>query len=187
MAEAQPGPLVCSCCGQIVENASALLDAANQTVTTALGHRRFTKQEYRLIDVLHRSFSNTVTKEQIYDRAFADAHGEGPDMKIVDVVVCRVRKGLSAIGLIIETKWGVGYRLIAEDPAIAEHIKRTGISNRLGRHTWTPEHDVQLRDLMRRKFTLTACAQALGMPYMATERAMKRLNETPQQEVPSHG
>ena len=37
--------------------------------------------------------------------------GEAPEMKIIDVYVCKLRRKLGAYDIEIETVWGWGYRM----------------------------------------------------------------------------
>lgn len=74
---------------------------------------RLTPQEHRLVEELVRTPATVVaTKERLH----AAANGrEDPDteLKLVDVLVCKVRRKLTAhVGPdAIETVWGRGYRL----------------------------------------------------------------------------
>jgi len=169
--------LICSCCGQPVRNSIALFDDNTHVITTTYGSQRFSRRQYRVAKALTDAYPNTATKEHLYDRVFMDATGDGPDIKIVDVVVCHIRPPLADLGLIIGTVWGVGYKMTLTDPAMLEQIKRSGVSIRAAgsRKLWTPDLDPKLMDLMKRKYGVSACARALGMPYMATQRAMDRL------------
>lgn len=40
-----------------------------------------------------------------------------PDLKVIDVYICRLRKKLAPLGLTIETIWGQGYRIPRENAA----------------------------------------------------------------------
>ena len=46
--------------------------------------------------------------------------GDAPEIKIIDVFVCKLRRKLSAFGIKVETVWGVWYRLPADMKARAE-------------------------------------------------------------------
>jgi two-component system cell cycle response regulator CtrA len=45
-----------------------------------------------------------------------------PDIKIVDVFVCKMRRKLKPYRIIIQTDWGRGYFLPAESKAIAQGL-----------------------------------------------------------------
>ena len=48
--------------------------------------------------------------------------GDMPEIKIIDVFICKVRKKLARFGITIDTLWGQGYRL---QPTMREKIKAT--------------------------------------------------------------
>jgi len=52
-----------------------------------------------------------VSKEQILESAYYDRADDPPEIKIVDVFICKLRKKLKPYGVQITTIWGVGYRL----------------------------------------------------------------------------
>lgn len=59
----------------------------------------------------------TWTKEQLMVALYSDRPDDPPEIKIVDVFICKLRKKLRPIGVDIETLWGQGYRLT---PAMRE-------------------------------------------------------------------
>lgn len=73
-----------------------------------------TQQEARVLGALMRHTRQPVTREAllgaiVWDRGDADE----PDIKIVDVYICKVRAKLRGKGVgAIETVWGVGYRWV---------------------------------------------------------------------------
>ena len=53
-----------------------------------------------------------ATKVRIFEAVYAMRHdGEAPEMKIVDVYVCKIRRKLRAYDIEIDTVWGWGYRM----------------------------------------------------------------------------
>lgn len=70
-----------------------------------------TPQEGRVLAFLHGR--PEARKEVIYTACFERDNGDGPDIKILDVVVCRIRAKLAPIGLPggIDTQWGIGYSM----------------------------------------------------------------------------
>jgi DNA-binding winged helix-turn-helix (wHTH) protein len=169
--------LTCPCCRQPVEAVSFLVDAGSQTITNGVFSARFSGREFQVAQVLIDAFPDKVTKAQIYDRVFLDAHGEGPDMKIVDVIICKVRPKLAELGMVIHTVWGIGYRIVEEDRSKANAIREASVKlrDRGSSHRFTREMSVQLRELMARGHKVTACASIMKLPYMTVERAMKRI------------
>lgn len=181
VSSAIPNAIRCPCCGQQVPDAELLLcDNTTSTITNGAVTIRLTVQQYKLAQYLIRRYPMTVKKDDLYDAVFADHGGGGPDLKIVDVVVCKIRPKMAQLGLIIETAWGVGYRLIEADPSMAGAIKEEGLRMRAPGtiHRWRPEHDKQAKALLKRKLKITAIASIMKLPYMTVERNVRRLQST---------
>jgi len=83
-----------------------------------------TGKEYRILELLSRRKGTTLTKEMFLDHLY-DGMDE-PEIKIIDVFVCKLRKKLAqATGgnHYIETVWGRGYVLC--DPGPRPGLKKT--------------------------------------------------------------
>jgi two-component system cell cycle response regulator CtrA len=79
-----------------------------------------TAKEYGVLELLSLRKSATLTKEMFLDHLYRGI--DEPELKIIDVFVCKLRKKLAqATGgnHYIETVWGRGYRL--RDPDLAQH------------------------------------------------------------------
>lgn len=74
---------------------------------------KFTISEATLFAVLAHAKGRIVSKERLYDGMYWRRAGDGPDSKIIDVVVCKIRKKLIQYQLpfVIQTWWGRGYQL----------------------------------------------------------------------------
>ena len=86
---------------------------------------KLTPQETRVLEVLLRRHS--ATKEQLLAEMYAHRYGADdlPEIKIVDVFICKLRKKLGPRGIKIETRWASGYVLPMESRvAIAELCRR---------------------------------------------------------------
>lgn len=58
---------------------------------------------------------NPVTKSGLMNVLYAHRpYGDEPDLKIIDVFVCKARKKLDRINVQIDTVWGQGYRMPAD-------------------------------------------------------------------------
>lgn len=58
---------------------------------------------------------DTATRAQLMTAVLSDRlPGKEPEMKIVDVFVCKIRKKLKPFGIEITSLWGRGYRLAPE-------------------------------------------------------------------------
>lgn len=173
--------LVCPCCHQPVDASALLTDAASGTIMWNGRSVRFTPQEFRVAKILADRSPMMVSKDSIYDLAILNSAGEGPSMKITDVVICKIRPLLAEIGLVIETVWGKGYRLVEASAEVGNSIKESSIrQGRIGAsHRWTDADDEKLLALIRRKLKPTACAAIMRLPYMTVERHYRRLIELP--------
>jgi len=56
-------------------------------------------------------------------------HTEDPNEKILDVLVCHLRKRLQPLGLMIETIWGFGYRLNLSKSVVADIVDRVTLAD----------------------------------------------------------
>lgn len=175
--QANRNSMICPCCLQFVEDGGFMADAATGVIANNGKDVRLTDQQFRLAKFILDRYPLMASKEAIYDGVFMASNGEGPDIKIVDVLICKIRPALAEIGLVIETVWGKGYRIIEADPSQGLSIKDRSLRNRApGSMTrWTPEHDETLLGLMHRKMSVTACAAIMKMPYMAVERHYRKL------------
>lgn len=77
---------------------------------------RFTMLEPReleLFEALWSSIGKLRTKEQLMtDLYWLRTDNDEPDAKIVDVLICKIRRKLKLIGVEIQTIRGKGYRLL---------------------------------------------------------------------------
>jgi DNA-binding winged helix-turn-helix (wHTH) protein len=169
--------ICCPCCGQAVTDVKFLCDASTYTITNGAYTLRMTPRQFQLAQFLISRYPAAVNKNDIYDNVFVDARGEGPDMKIIDVFVCQIRPILAEIGLVIETVWGMGYKIVEADATMANSIKEASVRARLpgSKHRWLPAHDAQALELLRRKLNTTAIASIMRLPYMTVERNVRRL------------
>jgi two-component system, cell cycle response regulator CtrA len=94
-----------------------------------------TGKEYGILELLSRRKGTTLTKEMFLDHLYAGVRE--PEIKIIDVFVCKLRKKLAqATGgsHYIETVWGRGYAL--RDPtastASAQALGHSDRSNDAG-------------------------------------------------------
>ena len=73
---------------------------------------RLTAKEYSILELLSMWQGATVTKEMLLNHLYGGK--EQPELKIIDVFVCKLRKKLaqpSGSKYYIETIWGRGYKL----------------------------------------------------------------------------
>lgn len=68
-----------------------------------------TSSEARVLGFLMKRES--ATKHQIMDAVYSLRPNEVPEIKIVDVFICKIRRKVKDFDIEIETLWGQGYRL----------------------------------------------------------------------------
>ena len=77
-----------------------------------------TKMEARLMRALAEKPDRMVSKSALMDAMYFD-RAEEAEPKIVDVLVCRIRRKLRSSPWTIETVWGQGYRARIAATAVA--------------------------------------------------------------------
>ena len=79
-----------------------------------------TSKEYAILELLSLRKGTTLTKEMFLNHLYGGI--DEPELKIIDVFVCKLRKKLSTAAggdNYIETVWGRGYVLKDPDPSMA--------------------------------------------------------------------
>ena len=97
-------------------NGDLIIDLERRTVTANDKLIRLSGKEYSILEALSLRLGVTVTKEMLLGHLYGGK--DEPELKIIDVFVCRLRKKLAQATdgkHYIETVWGRGYRLC--DPA----------------------------------------------------------------------
>ena len=106
--------------GRVTVNLDAkTVDVDNQTV-------HLTGKEYQMLELLSLRKGTTLTKEMFLNHLYGGM--DEPELKIIDVFICKLRKKLSeATGgeTHIETVWGRGY--VLRDPVEDESAKPIAI------------------------------------------------------------
>lgn len=80
---------------------------------------QMTYTEHRIAWALYRVRENVCTKEAIYADLYDDRE-INPDPKIIDVVICKLRKKFLRHGIFIKTVWGRGYQFTPESLPILD-------------------------------------------------------------------
>ena len=96
------------------------LDAKTVEVNTARVH--LTGKEYQMLELLSLRKGTTLTKEMFLNHLYGGM--DEPELKIIDVFICKLRKKLAAAtegANYIETVWGRGY--VLRDPNSEEIIQ----------------------------------------------------------------
>lgn len=88
-----------------------------------------TPNELAIVNVLHARKGQVVLKSALMDAMYYSRGGDEPNVKIADVMICKIRKRLKGSGLRIETIWARGYRMVDCEPGKENEPFRDGASN----------------------------------------------------------
>ena len=98
----------------MIRNGDLIVDLERRIVTADGKPIRLTGREYSILELLSVRLGVTVTKEMLLGHLYGGK--DEPELKIIDVFVCHLRKKLAQArdgNHYIETVWGRGYRLCA--------------------------------------------------------------------------
>lgn len=96
----------------IIHTGRLAVNLAARTVTVNDKPVHLTTKEYGIIELLSLRKGSTLTKEMFLNHLYGGL--DEPELKIIDVFICKLRKKLAAVSLgdhYIETVWGRGYML----------------------------------------------------------------------------
>ena len=77
---------------------------------------KLTSKEYQMFELLCLRKGNVVSKESFLDHLYGGM--DEPEMKIIDVFICKLRKKIEKSGAstpLIQTVWGRGYRVNTDE------------------------------------------------------------------------
>lgn len=100
----------CPLCGSLIETDEITLLPERGMVASGGLFALLTGKETAVLQALVEAFPRVLSKEQIMDRIYLGPDEE-PEIKIVDVFVCKLRKKIDPLGLRIDTVWGSGYAM----------------------------------------------------------------------------
>lgn len=106
---------LCDCCGQAVPEYGGIVadDDRGEIRFRGMAAVGLTGKEFSVFRFLLDKRGRTATKDAILDHLYQLQPNDEPDIKIVDVFVCKLRKKIVPLGLNIGTSWGRGYFLEA--------------------------------------------------------------------------
>jgi two-component system cell cycle response regulator CtrA len=111
----------------VIATGSVEVNLDAKTVSAAGKPVHLTGKEYQMLELLSLRKGTTLTKEMFLNHLYGGM--DEPELKIIDVFICKLRKKLSvATGgdNFIETVWGRGY--VLRDPEPAENAARMAVS-----------------------------------------------------------
>ena len=112
-------------CGATVRTGKLVVNLDTREVSVDDHAVHLTGKEYGILELLALRKSTTLTKEMFLNHLYGGM--KEPEIKIIDVFVCKLRKKLAAVtggNHYIETVWGRGYRL--RDPDLPESSAGNG-------------------------------------------------------------
>jgi DNA-binding response OmpR family regulator len=113
-------PHDCPLCGQPITDLPVTIYRERGMAVAGGKFALLTGSETDVLTILARAFPRIVTKQAIMDGLYGDQNEE-PDIKIVDVFICKLRKKIAPLGVEIDTAWGNGYGLrVQKKPVIIE-------------------------------------------------------------------
>lgn len=100
------------------------LDTKSATVAGEAIH--LTGKEYQMLELLTLRKGNLITKEMFLNHIYGGM--DEPELKIIDVFICKLRKKLGAHAYLLQTTWGRGYSLrdgqtTLEAPSLAPEVR----------------------------------------------------------------
>jgi two-component system cell cycle response regulator CtrA len=105
----------------IITTGRLAVDFDNKSVKVDGARIYLTGKEYQMLELLSLRKGTTLSKEVFLNHLYGDT--DGPELKIIDVFICKLRKKLAAAtgGVnYIDTIWGRGYQLC--DPVADEVV-----------------------------------------------------------------
>lgn len=105
---------ICPCCGNALQIDRGAHFALESLALVSSDYAVvFTKHEAALFDVLwrNRNTGRVSTKGSLFDHLYSDDPSGGPDIKVIEVLICRIRKKLEVTNIEIATVFDTGYFL----------------------------------------------------------------------------
>lgn len=169
----------CPCCGQGVRDLDIILDEASGVVSYGDKETYLTHIEMMVFKALVSAYPRVVLKNALFDLLYQlrPADDDVPQPKIIDVWVCKVRRKVHPLGLIITTSWGRGYSLTFAKPEAAKELIREGLStDRTGLpHCLSTADQAEIRRLHESGLRLTQIGATMRLPYRTVYNAMQKL------------
>lgn len=101
----------CPLCGSVVAEIPLSILPERGMVVANGKFAVLTGYEALLLQRLAEVFPRVLTKEDLLSWMYQISPDKEPELKIIDVYVCKIRKKIEPIGVRIDTIWGKGYAL----------------------------------------------------------------------------
>jgi len=106
-----PAPITCPKCGHLLSATGWLVEVIEAEGVARRGDAEIALQRTEAAVLACLAAGTTVSAASIHDALYWDRGGEEPGLRNVAIYICKLRRKLPALGLAINTVWGVGYRL----------------------------------------------------------------------------
>jgi len=103
----------CPTCGQSLPISVQAIDEEARVIVSNGRFAALTESEFAIFHLLYSAHGRLKTKEQLL-HAIATHSDDAPEIKIIDVYICKIRKKLKGLGFSIDVVWGDGYRLLTK-------------------------------------------------------------------------
>lgn len=106
----------CECCGRPLPSKELAFGTQHDEVSGKFQRgdvsEKFSRYQVKIILALFDFEACSKTKQYLHSEMYSDLLGQDkPEIKIVDVQICKIRKKLGTLGLEVVTEWGRGYRI----------------------------------------------------------------------------
>ena len=113
----------------VIQTGDLVVNLDTKTVEVSAARVHLTGKEYQMLELLSLHKGKTLTKGMIMNHLYSDV--EEPEIKIIDVFICKLRKKLAQASSgknYIQTVWGRGY--VWRQPTDEEQMKASAESFR---------------------------------------------------------
>lgn len=123
----------------LIQIGDLLINLGSKVVEVGGQRVHLTGKEYQMLESLALRSGTVVTKEMLLNQLYGGM--DEPDLKIIGVFICKLRKKLMALGgsgFDIETVWGRGFMLMAgDDLSLSTH------------QSWKNIEDIDLESMIK--------------------------------------
>lgn len=112
----------CPVCGQPCHSLPVTLLPERGMVVANGKFTVLTGKEMAILELLADRFPRVLSKDAILSLMYQ--FEDEPEIKIIDVFICKLRKKIEPIGVRIDTAWGKGYGLaVSEKPVVVQPLE----------------------------------------------------------------
>jgi len=101
----------CPLCGSVINELPVTILPERGMVVAGGKFAVLTGHEMMLVQRLAEIFPRVLPKDAALEWMYQISPDKEPEIKIIDVYICKARKKLEPIGVRIDTVWGKGYAL----------------------------------------------------------------------------